>query len=187
MFVSASHIKPQSGVNKLDQLARGPFKIIKKINDVTFALDLPKSWKVHYAFHVSLLKLANKDDDQKFSLRSSKPPPEPEIQEDNTVEYEVEKIVDRRKRYGKMQFPVRWKGYGPEEDTWEPTASLRNAQRILKAYKDSVRQEIQLHNAQMRTEQEGRRKRRMVNRDIVDQSMRCEAQTRRNTRCRNRR
>ena len=53
--------------------------------------------------------------DQKFLLRSSKPPPEPEIQGDYTVEYEVEKIVYHRKWYGKMQFRVRWKGYGPEE------------------------------------------------------------------------
>ena len=148
VFASASHIKPQSGV-----------------------IELPKSWKAHNAFHVSLLKLANKNDDQKFPLRSSKPPPEPEIQENNTVEYEVEKFVDHRKQYGKMQFRVRGKGYGSEEDRWEPTASLRNASQILKAYKNSVRHEIQFHHAQVRTEQQRRRRQRMVNRDRVEQSL----------------
>ena len=43
VYLTASHIKPQSGINKLNPLNRGPFKIIKQINDVTFA---PKKWKI---------------------------------------------------------------------------------------------------------------------------------------------
>jgi len=53
VYVTASHIKPQSGVNKLKPLAHGSFRIVKKINDVTFALDLPKHWKINNTFHVS--------------------------------------------------------------------------------------------------------------------------------------
>ncbi|MCO5609475.1 hypothetical protein L7F22_063702 [Adiantum nelumboides] len=34
----------------------GPFKIIDQVNDVTFRLDLPSSWKIHNVFHVSLLR-----------------------------------------------------------------------------------------------------------------------------------
>ena len=33
----------------------GPFKVIDKINDVPFRLDLPSDWKIHNAFHVSLI------------------------------------------------------------------------------------------------------------------------------------
>ncbi|XP_068565382.1 chromodomain Y-like protein isoform X2 [Cebidichthys violaceus] len=39
--------------------------------------------------------------------------------------YEVERIVDRRKsKKGKVEYLVRWRGYGSEGDTWEPETHL---------------------------------------------------------------
>ncbi|KAM4551742.1 chromodomain Y-like protein [Odontesthes bonariensis] len=39
--------------------------------------------------------------------------------------YEVERIVDRRKnKKGKVEYLVRWRGYGSEGDTWEPESHL---------------------------------------------------------------
>ncbi|XP_030258964.1 chromodomain Y-like protein isoform X1 [Sparus aurata] len=39
--------------------------------------------------------------------------------------YEVEQIVDRRRnRKGKLEYLVRWRGYGSEGDTWEPESHL---------------------------------------------------------------
>ncbi|XP_056453762.1 chromodomain Y-like protein [Gadus chalcogrammus] len=39
--------------------------------------------------------------------------------------YEVEHIVDkRRNKKGKTEYLVRWRGYGTEEDTWEPETHL---------------------------------------------------------------
>lgn len=39
--------------------------------------------------------------------------------------YEVERIVGKRKnRKGKMEYLVRWRGYGFDGDTWEPEANL---------------------------------------------------------------
>ncbi|XP_036376614.1 chromodomain Y-like protein isoform X1 [Megalops cyprinoides] len=41
--------------------------------------------------------------------------------------YEVEKIVDKRKnKKGKTEYLVRWRGYGYEDDTWEPETHLAN-------------------------------------------------------------
>jgi len=66
VYLIASHLKPQSGINKLNPLNRGPFKIINQINDVTFALEVPKNWKVKNAFHVSHLKIAKENDNTKY-------------------------------------------------------------------------------------------------------------------------
>ncbi|TNM97634.1 hypothetical protein fugu_013880 [Takifugu bimaculatus] len=39
--------------------------------------------------------------------------------------YEVEKILDKRKnKKGKLEYLVRWRGYGSEGDTWEPEGNL---------------------------------------------------------------
>ncbi|MCO5571806.1 hypothetical protein L7F22_025554 [Adiantum nelumboides] len=49
----ASH---KGKVVKLSNRYYGPFQIIDQVNDVIFRLDLPPSWKIHNAFHVSLLR-----------------------------------------------------------------------------------------------------------------------------------
>ncbi|XP_041927712.1 chromodomain Y-like protein [Alosa sapidissima] len=46
--------------------------------------------------------------------------------------YEVEKIVDKRKnKKGKMEYLVRWRGYGYEGDTWEPETHLANCMEFI--------------------------------------------------------
>jgi len=64
VFVSADQIKPTSGVTKLNPLAHGPFRIVKKINDVSYKLELPSHWKINNSFHIKHLKLANDNDDE---------------------------------------------------------------------------------------------------------------------------
>ncbi|MCO5576152.1 hypothetical protein L7F22_029960 [Adiantum nelumboides] len=41
---------------KLDMRYYGPFQVCDKISDVAYRLKLPEGWKIHNAFHVSLLR-----------------------------------------------------------------------------------------------------------------------------------
>lgn len=46
-------------------------------------------------------------------------------------EYEVEKIIAERRTKKGLEYLVRWEGYGPLYDTWEPKRALRNAPEVV--------------------------------------------------------
>ena len=48
--------------------------------------------------------------------------PRPKLPE--TDDYVVQKILDHKVDRGIHYWKVRWKGYGPEEDSWEPARSF---------------------------------------------------------------
>ena len=97
----------------------------RKINAVAFELVLPKNLKMHLVFHVSLLKPTMPNP---FPNRVSEVPP-PVLIEGNK-EFEVESVLDCRRRNNLTQFLVKWKGYGPEENSWEPASNI-HAPRLV--------------------------------------------------------
>ncbi|GAB1527295.1 hypothetical protein RhiTH_010470 [Rhizoctonia solani] len=64
------------------------------------------------------------------------PPP---VTIDREEEYKVEGITDMEERDRKWFFRVKWKGYGLEENMWEPQENLKNAGKILKKYKEEMK------------------------------------------------
>ncbi|KAF8747082.1 Chromo (CHRromatin Organization MOdifier) domain [Rhizoctonia solani] len=67
----------------------------------------------------------------------NQPPP---VTVDGEEEYKVEGITDMENRNGKWFFRVKWKGYGSEENTWEPRENLKNAEKILKKFEREMKE-----------------------------------------------
>ncbi len=120
------HLLPEglTGARKFMPKFCVPFKVIRVITPVAFALDLPepiRERKIHNTFHAKLLRPYNAD--ESFGREPPKPPPL-ELT-DGTQEYEVEKILKKRTRRGRTQYLVHWKGYPDSENSWIPEKDLR--------------------------------------------------------------
>lgn len=95
-----------------------------------YRIKLPLALKsLHEVFHVSLLKL---DIPDQFPKRKPLPPPTVKIEGDK--HYDVKAIIDSKKIGRGTQFLVRWKGYGPKDDTCEPYHNLIGAHEEMEMY-----------------------------------------------------
>lgn len=69
--------------------------------------------------------------------------PKVETEEPAGEEYEIEEIVDSGVDAVTKQvlFLVKWKGYGEEENTWEPKKNLAQAKELLREYEAAKKKE----------------------------------------------
>jgi len=115
VMLKATNIRTQRRSKKLDYKLRGKFRIERSIGTHAYKLQFPPGMgKIHPVFHVSMLEPYHAN-----TIPGRKTPtPPPEDIEDNT--YEVEEILDSKIKNKKVLYLVSWKGYGPDESTWEP-------------------------------------------------------------------
>jgi hypothetical protein len=133
VLVSANHLPSNRPSRKLDQKWRGPFKVVKNIAAGAYKLDLPSHWKGHKVFNESRIK---KFEELRFKNQIQLPGrPEPELVNDQNWEYKVCEVLKEQKTPMGTEYLIRWEGYGPEDDTWEPRKNLQNAQGAIQKFK----------------------------------------------------
>jgi len=121
VLLSTKDLKWQIVGQHLEKLVEwfvGPYKIKAIISSNVVELELPATVKIHLVVNVSQIKQYI---DQVDGQRKETPQP---VVIEGEEEWEVEKILNKRKIRGKDKFLVWWKGFIAEEDTWESRENL---------------------------------------------------------------
>jgi hypothetical protein len=125
VWLSTRHFRTTRPSKKLDYKRTGPYTVSKVINKNAYKLDLPYTIRKHNVFHVSLL-------DRYTPPTAGQPPSEPQpTVVDDSDEWEVDRILDSKRRYRKLHYLVQWAGYSYVRTSWEPAENLGNAQELV--------------------------------------------------------
>lgn len=52
--------------------------------------------------------------------------------------YVVNRILDKKEERGKPMYLVRWRGYGPKDDTWEPEEHLEEVRDLIEEFEHGL-------------------------------------------------
>ena len=87
--------------------------------------------QVHPVFHI--IKLIPVPPDL-IEGRITKPPPPPDIV-GGEERYKVEEVINSQFYYQRLQFLVKWKGYGDEENLWLSEKDIDTSELIADFYR----------------------------------------------------
>ncbi|CAJ0948006.1 unnamed protein product [Ranitomeya imitator] len=124
VWLSSRHVPMKVSSPKFKPRFIGPYRISEIINPVSFRLALPASFAIHNVFHRSLLRK------YVVPIVPSVDPPAP-VLVDGELEYVIEKILDSRFSRQRLQYLVKWKGYGQEDNSWVFASDVHAADLML--------------------------------------------------------
>jgi len=130
---------------KLTEQFVGPYKVKNIILANVVELQLPPSVHIHPVVNVSKLQMYKSQVEEQKATKPAL------VIVQGEEEFEVEKILNKRKIQGRDKFLVHWKGYMAEADTWEDRGNLRNARKLVEEFErkhgeedEEIRQQEQI-------------------------------------------
>jgi hypothetical protein len=128
VWLDTQHLKIKSKSQKLNPKRLGPFKVLDRISDLDYRIELPPTMDLHNVFHADRLTRAT------INETYEKLPQTDPIEIDGNFEFEVEKILHSKhnRRYSNgILYLVQWKGYRPGGNTWEGIKNLKHAKKAI--------------------------------------------------------
>jgi hypothetical protein len=133
VWLDGRHIKSKVASKELGPKMYGPFELVEMVGKNAARLKLPRSWRCHDVFNVSLLEPYRRS--QKFSRPEDHEAigdVEAERYGDDAGEYEVEAILaSTRNNKKQLQYLVKWQGYPINESTWEPWENVQGSRELV--------------------------------------------------------
>jgi hypothetical protein len=130
VFVRSKHIRSLRPTKKLEHRNYGPFKVIDKINENAYRLELPSTLRIHNVLPVSVLSKCSGGTTSQSEL-PSREQDSPAQATGNTPEDETYRPVSihgfAKAMVGKRREDcvlVKWEGFELDAATWEPTRVL---------------------------------------------------------------
>jgi len=122
---------------KLTERFVGPYKVKEIISSNAVKLELPSTVKIHPVVNVSRIRqYVGQVEGQK------KEQPAPVIIK-GEEEWEVERILNKRRVQGKDKYLVQWRGFTAESDTWEGRENLENTKEAIEEFEKEYRRDIE--------------------------------------------
>jgi len=118
----------------------GPYAIEEVVSSNAVKLRLPSSMRIHPVINVSQIVR------YKEQVKGQKKEEGKLVEVEGVEEWEVEKILNKKKIRGVEKYLIRWKEFTAEGDTWEGRENLKNAKELIEEFereKVVVRREVE--------------------------------------------
>ena len=105
-----------------------PYVIVEAVSSNAVKLRLPSSMRIHPVVNVSWI-VRYKEQIKGQKKEKGKP-----VEVEGVEEWEVEKVLNKKKIRGVEKYLIRWKGFTAEGDTWERRENLKNAEELIEEF-----------------------------------------------------
>ena len=113
---------------KLTERYVGLYAIEEVVLSNVVKLRLPSSMRIHPVVNVSWIVR------YKEQVKGQKKEEGKLVEVERVEEWEVEKVLNKKKTRGVEKYLVRWKGFTAEGDTWERKENLKNAEELIEEF-----------------------------------------------------
>jgi len=121
---------------KLVDRYMGLYTIEEVVSTNAVKLRLPTLMRIHPVVNVSRI-VRYKEQVEGQKKEEGKP-----IKIEGVKEWEIEKILNKRKIREVDKYLVRWKGFMAEHNTWERKEDLGNAREVLEEFEERMNAEV---------------------------------------------
>jgi len=122
---------------KLTERFVSPYRVKEIISSNVVKLELSSTVKIHPVVNVSRVQ---RYVGQVEGQRKEQPAP---VTIEGKEEWEVERILNKRKVREKDKYLVCWKGFTAESDTWEGRENLENAKEAIEEFEKEYRRDME--------------------------------------------
>jgi hypothetical protein len=149
VLLSTRNIDSARPIPKFDSKFIGPFRIDRILNPYSYRLKLPHELDlIHNSFHTNHLRPSPND-----PLPGQFNPSPPPITLDAKGEklWAIGQILDsKRTKKNGFQHRILWRGFDPEEITWEPLHNVINAHAAIKSLSSATKRKLDPRNRRHR-------------------------------------